>query len=91
MIGSSWDNTGSTGLYRMVAHGGPCAQVEVYVDPENVSWTFRQLDTALAYSPPRYWSHVTGVGLDLDAEALQHLAIAVEEERAGAAVPPPVR
>ena len=91
LVGSLWDNTGSTGLYRMQVVDDPCVEVEVYVDPEDVSWTFRQLDTALAYSPPRYWSHVTGVGLDLDAEALQHLAIAVEEERAGAAVPPPVR
>ena len=95
LLGTRWENAGTEGVYRMVGIFSPCIEVDVMVNPvednSRVSWTFRQLDALVAYSPPRHWSHVTGVGLDLDAEALQHLAIAVENERAGAAEQPRVR
>lgn len=90
IVGTLFDNNGTDGVYRMRTRSEPCTKVEVQ-HSVGVRWSFRQLDAATAYSPPRYWSHVTGAGSGWDAEALQHLAIAVEEERAAVAVQPPVR
>ena len=79
LVGSAWDNSGTAGVYRMLTYDESCTKVEVTAN--GVEWTFRHLDAATAYSPPRYWSHVTGVGMELSPEALQHLAIAAETER----------
>ena len=76
LIGSSFGNDGTTGIYRMEE----CAEVEVDTE-QTASWEFRQEGGRTAFSPIRSWTGVTGVGLDWSAKALASLATAVETER----------
>ncbi len=77
LIGSSWGNNGTEGVYRMAN----CTEVEVKTD-SNARWWFTE-EGGTAISPPRSWTDVTGAGGNLSAEALAALATAVETERSG--------
>ncbi|MCY3842717.1 MAG: hypothetical protein OXH69_04165 [Acidobacteria bacterium] len=82
LVGTDWGNTGTDGYYRMLERSGdPCTEVRVGAG-QDVTWVFEKQPSLTAYTPPRSWSDVSGAGLDLDAEALQDLANAVELERA---------
>ena len=75
LIGSSFGNTGTDGVYRMA----DCTDVEVKTD-QNVQWWFSQ-ESGTAFTPPRSWTHMTGAGGNLSVEALTALATATETER----------
>lgn len=76
LIGSSFGNDGTTGVYRMAN----CTDVEVDTE-QAASWEFRQDGARTAFTPARSWEGVTGAGANLPVEALASLATAVEVER----------
>ena len=77
LLGTSWGNDGTNGIYGM----GGCREVEVDSGGRDVQWWFTQELAATALTPPRSWEQVTGAGSALPAQALQDLAAAVEQER----------
>ncbi len=77
LLGTSWGNDGTNGIYGMTG----CLEVEVDTGAENLQWWFTQELAATALTPPRSWEQVTGAGSALGAEALQDLATAAELER----------
>lgn len=77
LVGSTWDNDGTEGVYRMA----DCQEVEVNTGP-GVSWQFSQDGGATAFTPARSWAHTTGAGDELSTEALTDLATASDLERA---------
>ena len=77
LLGASWGNDGTSGIYRMAG----CREVAVDTAREDLQWRFAQELAATALTPPRSWERVTGAGGDLSAEALQDLAAAAELER----------
>ena len=78
LLGRSWGNDGTNGVYGMAG----CREVEVATgEGEDVQWWFTPELAATALTPPRSWEHVTGAGSTLGAEALDDLATAAELER----------
>ena len=77
LIGSSFGNDGTVGVYRMA----DCNEVEVDTE-QTAHWTFREERALTAFTPARSWANVAGAGSGLQAEALAALATAVEAERA---------
>ena len=78
LLGTSWGNDGTNGIYGMTG----CSEVEVdTAGGEDLHWWFTQDLAATALTPPRSWEQVTGAGSALGAEALQDLATAAELER----------
>lgn len=77
LVGSTWDNDGTEGVYRMA----DCREVEVNTG-SGVSWQFSQEGGATAFAPARSWAHTTGAGDELSTEALTDLATASDLERA---------
>ena len=77
LLGTSWGNDGTNGIYGMAG----CREVEVDTAGEDLQWWFAQELAAPALTPPRSWEQVTGAGSALGAEALQDLATAAELER----------
>ena len=76
LLGTSWGNDGTNGIYAMAG----CREVEVDTGGQDLQWWFTQELAATALTPPRSWEQVTGVGGALPAEALQDLATAAELE-----------
>ena len=76
LIGTSWGNDGTVGVYRMEQ----CSEIDVTTD-QTTTWQFSQEGGQTAFTPPRSWTAVTGSGSDLSAEALAALATATEVER----------
>ena len=79
LLGRSWGNTGTNGIYGMAG----CREVEVDTGGQDLQWWFTQELAATASMPPRSWEQVTGAGGALPAQALQDLAGAVDLERLG--------
>ena len=78
LLGASWGNDGTNGIYRMAG----CSQVEVDTGAAgDVQWGFTQEPAAMALWPPRSWRQVTGAGGALPPEARVDLDAAVELER----------
>ena len=78
LLGRSWGNDGTNGIYGMAG----CREVEVDTGGgEDLQWWFTQDLAATALTPPRSWEQATGADRALPAEALQDLATAVELER----------
>ena len=77
LLGTSWGNDGTNGIYGMAG----CREVEVDTAGEDLQWWFAQELAATALTPPRSWEQVTGADSALPAEALQDLATAAELER----------
>ena len=78
LLGTSWGNDGTNGIYGMAG----CREVEVDTGGgEDLQWWFTQDLAATALTPPRSWEKVSGGGRALSAEARQDLATAVELER----------
>ena len=77
LLGTSWGNDGTSGIYGMAG----CREVEVDTAGEDLQWWFAQELAATALTPPRWWEQVTGADSALPAEALQDLATAAELER----------
>jgi hypothetical protein len=78
LLGTSWGNDGTNGIYGMAG----CGEVEVdTAGGEDLHWWFTQEQAATALTPPRSWEQMTGAGTALPAEARQDLATAVELER----------
>ena len=77
LLGGSWGNDGTNGIYRMAG----CREVSVDTRAEDLQWWFTPELAATALTPPRSWEHVTGAGNALGAEALDDLATAAELER----------
>ena len=80
LLGTSWGNTGTNGIYGMAG----CREVEVDTggqDGQDLQWWFTQELAATASMPPQSWEQVTGAGGTLPARALQDLAAAVDLER----------
>ena len=77
LLGTSWGNDGTNGIYGMAG----CSEVEVDTGREDLQWWFAQELAATALTPPRSWEHVTGAGSALPAEARRDLATAAELER----------
>ena len=78
LLGTSWGNDGTSGIYGMAG----CNEVEVDTGGrEDLQWWFTQELAATALTPPRLWERVTGASGALGAEALQDLATATELER----------
>ena len=77
LLGTSWGNDGTTGIYGMAG----CHEVEVDTGGQDVQWWFTQELAATALTPPRSWEHVTGAGDAMPVEARQDLAAAAEFER----------
>ena len=77
LLGTSWGNDGTNGIYGMAG----CREVEVDTAGEDLQWWFAQELAATALTPPRSWEQVTGADSALPAEALQDLATASELER----------
>ena len=77
LLGASWGNDGTNGIYGMAG----CREIEMDTGAEDLQWWFTPDPAATALTPPRSWEHVTGAGSALGAEALQDLAAAVELER----------
>ena len=78
LLGRSWGNDGTNGIYGMAG----CREVAVDTRAEDLQWWFTPELAATALTPPRSWEHVTGAGSALGAEALDDLATAAELERA---------
>ena len=79
LLGRSWGNSGTNGIYGMAG----CREVEVDTGEQDLQWWFTQELAATASMPPRSWERVTGAGSALPAQALQDLAGAVDLERLG--------
>ena len=77
LLGASWENDGTNGIYGMAG----CREVEVDTEGQDLQWWFTQELAATALTPLRSWEHVTGADSALPAEALQDLATATEVER----------
>ena len=77
LLGTSWGNTGTNGIYGMAG----CREVEVDTGGQDLQWWFTQELAATASMPPQSWEQVTGAGGALPALALQDLAAAVDLER----------
>ena len=77
LLGTSWGNDGTSGIYGMAG----CREVEVDTAWEDLQWWFAPELAATALTPPRSWEQVTGADSALPAEALQDLATAAELER----------
>ena len=77
LLGTSWGNDGTNGIYGMAG----CREVEVDTAGEDLQWWFAPELAATALTPPRSWEQVTGADSALPAEALQDLATAAELER----------
>ena len=77
LLGASWENDGTNGIYGMAG----CREVEVDTGGQDLRWWFTQELAATALTPLRSWEHVTGAGSALPVEALQDLATAAEVER----------
>ena len=77
LLGTSWGNDGTSGIYGMAG----CGAVEVDTGAADLQWWFLQEPAATALTPPRSWEHVTGANGALGPEALQDLAVAAELER----------
>ena len=78
LLGTSWGNDGTNGIYGMAG----CHEVEVDTGGgEDLQWWFTQELAATALTPPRSWEHATGSGRVLPAEALQDLATAADLEQ----------
>ena len=77
LLGTSWGNDGTSGIYGMAG----CREVEVDTEGEDLQWWFGQELAATALTPPRSWERVTGADSALPAEALQDLAAAAELEQ----------
>ena len=77
LVGTSWGNDGTIGIYEMAG----CSEVEVDNGGQDLRWWFTQELAATALTPPRSWEHVTGAGSTLPAEARQDLATAAELEQ----------
>ena len=77
LLGTSWGNDGTSGIYGMAG----CRVVEVDTEGEDLQWRFTQELAATALTPPRLWERVTGAGTALGAAALQDLATAADLER----------
>ena len=77
LLGTSWGNDGTNGIYGMAG----CREVEVDTAGEDLQWWFAQELAGTALTPPRSWERVTGADSALPAEALQDLATAAELER----------
>ena len=77
LLGTSWGNDGTSGLYGMAG----CGAVEVETGAADLQWWFSEEPAATALTPPRSWEHVTGAGGAVGPEALQDLAAAAELER----------
>ena len=77
LLGRSWGNDGTSGIYGMAG----CREVEVDTEGEDLQWWFAQELAATALTPSRSWERVTGADDALAAEALQDLATAAELER----------
>ena len=77
LLGTSWGNTGTNGIYGMAG----CREVEVDTGGQDLQWWFTQELAATASMPPQSWEQVTGAGGALPAQALQDLAAAVDLER----------
>ena len=77
LLGTSWGNDGTNGIYGMAG----CREVEVDTAGEDLQWWFAQELAATALTPPRSWEQVTGADSALPAETLQDLASAFELER----------
>ena len=84
LLGTSWGNDGTYGVYGMAG----CRVVEVDTDGQDLQWWFTQELDATALTPPRLWERVTEADSALPVEARQDLATAVEQERLW---PPPRR
>ena len=78
LLGTSWGNDGTNGIYGMAG----CREVEVDTGGgEDLQWWFTQDPAATALTPPRSWEQATGADRALPAEARQDLATAAELER----------
>ena len=77
LLGTSWENDGTSGIYGMAG----CREVEVDTEGQDLQWWFTWELAATALTPLRSWEHVTGADSALPAEALQDLATAAEAER----------
>ena len=78
LLGRSWGNDGTEGLYDMAG----CREVEVgTAEGENVRWSFTEELAATALTPPRSWDQAGDTGMALPPEARQDLATAAELER----------
>ena len=77
LLGTSWGNDGTNGIYGMAG----CREVEVDTAGEDLQWWFTQDLAATALTPPRSWEQATGADRALPAEARQDLATAAELER----------
>ena len=78
LLGSSWGNDGTNGIYGMEG----CSEVEVDTgSAEEVGWSFTQELDATALWPPRSWERAAGAGGALPPEAYEDLDAAVELER----------
>ena len=78
LLGTSWGNDGTNGIYGMAG----CREVEVDTGGgEDLQWWFTQDLAATALTPPRSWEQATGADRALPAEARQDLATAAELER----------
>ena len=77
LLGTSWGNNGTNGIYGMAG----CREVEVDTGGRDLQWWFTQELAATALMPPQSWEWVTGAGSALPAQALQDLAAAVDLER----------
>ena len=78
LLGMSWGNDGTDGLYDMAG----CSEVEVNTgQEEDVRWSFTEALAATALTPPRSWEQVSDTGMALPPEARRDLATAAEQER----------
>ena len=77
LLGRSWGNDGTNGIYGMAG----CREVAVDSRAADLQWWFTPELAATALTPPRSWELVTGAGSALGAEALDDLASAAELER----------
>ena len=78
LLGRSWANDGTNGIYGMAG----CSEVEVGTgSAEDVQWSFTEEMEATAVWPPRSWEQATGAGGALPPEAHEDLDAAAELER----------
>ena len=79
LVGSSYGNQGTDGIYGVANCLGP--HFWVRTGDSQVEWTLTEDRAQTAISPPRTWEGVTGAGGNLSVEALADLAVVVETER----------
>ena len=78
LLGRSWGNDGTNGVYGMDG----CGEVEVDTgSAEDVQWSFTQELDATALWPPRSWEQAAGADDALPPEALDDLDAAVRLEK----------